>query len=250
MAEQIIGTRIVHLGETASTNSHVTGILKENRPVEGTVFIADYQTRGRGMDSNSWESEKGKNLTFSILLYPTFLLVEHQFRLNQVLSLGISDFVGEKVKDGKVTIKWPNDIYINDKKVCGTLIQNSVLGYSFDYAVAGIGLNVNQEVFRSPAPNPISLRNVTSMEYDLEETLSALCSAIDKRYAQLISIDPAALTEEYLERLYRYNQWQRFLIKGSEEEARIAGISAFGQLLLVNAGGKEWTCDVKEVRYL
>jgi BirA family transcriptional regulator, biotin operon repressor / biotin---[acetyl-CoA-carboxylase] ligase len=247
---QIIGSNIVHLSETGSTNEYIIQLLQRSRPDHGTVFITDNQTQGRGMDNNTWESEPGKNLTFSILLYPTFLPVDKQFSLNQAIALGISEFVKSKIVHENVTIKWPNDIYIHNKKVCGTLIQSSIMGQSFDHVVVGIGLNVNQSVFRSTAPNPVSLLNATQQEYDLEALLPELCINLDFRYQQLQSGEPGLIHSEYLSRLYRFNQWNNYSIKGAQFEARITGISEYGQLLLEGKEGKKWVCDVKEVSYL
>jgi len=250
MLQQIIGSSVIHLDETNSTNQFTIQFLKENRPAEGTVFIADNQTQGRGMDTNAWESEPGKNLTFSILLYPDFLPVERQFSLNQAIALGLSEFVRKKVIPGTVTVKWPNDIYINDKKVCGTLIQNSIIGQAFDYVVVGIGLNVNQVHFKNLVPNPVSLQNTTGLLYDLRKLLTELCTLLDIRYQQLKSGGSGSINTHYLSNLYRYNQWYRYSINGSEHEARITGISEYGQLLLENREGRCWVCDVKDVKYL
>jgi BirA family transcriptional regulator, biotin operon repressor / biotin---[acetyl-CoA-carboxylase] ligase len=250
MSNQIIGSQVIHLSETGSTNKYSMQLLKGGRPPEGTIVITDSQTQGRGMDTNTWESEPRKNLTFSIVLYPGFLPVEKQFSLNQAISLGLTDFVSKMVPAEKVTIKWPNDIYINDKKVCGTLIQNSVLGQKFDYVIAGIGLNINQVHFKSLAPNPVSMKNITGLEYNLDTLLNELCRILDNHYRQLKSGDSETIQKQYLSNLYRFNEWQQYSILGTECKARITGIGEYGQLLLQDSKENRYTCDLKEVVYL
>jgi len=241
---------ILSLIETDSTNACAFRLLKDSKPVEGTVIIAENQTQGRGMETNRWESAAGENLTFSMILYPGFLPVEKQFQLTQVISLGISDLVMEKSGAMAVTIKWPNDIYIDDNKVCGILIQNSIQGNHFEYVIAGIGLNVNQAMFPPSIPNPVSLKMATGQHFDLHEILQKLLQKLSSRYDQLRKGDAEGLRLEYLHRLYRNNAHHDYEIKGNRVKARITGISDFGQLMLMDVTGKEYICDLKEVKYL
>jgi len=173
--------KIIRLPETKSTNSYAIELLKQDRPKEGSVVITDHQTHGKGTDTNTWESEKGKNLTFSLILYPA-LGADQQFILNKAISLGIYDFLISILPNHKVSIKWPNDLYIGDKKACGILIQNSVLGNKLEYMVAGIGLNVNQILFTSNAPNPISLKMASGLDYNLDEYIQKLPTLIFNNY--------------------------------------------------------------------
>ncbi|NVO19997.1 MAG: biotin--[acetyl-CoA-carboxylase] ligase [Bacteroidetes bacterium] len=249
MFKQIIGSHVIRLPETASTNLHALRELNSHRPAEGSVYITDNQTQGRGLETNSWESEPGKNLTFSFILYPSFLPVDKQFRLNQCIALGISDFVKQMITD-RITVKWPNDIYYRDKKICGTLIQNSVIGSSFDYSVIGIGMNVNQAEFLSEAPNPVSMMNVLGIEQSLENLSLQLFQSLDRRYWQLMNGEFEKLSADYLNNLYRMGEIGKYMIHGIEEEARITGVSNYGHLLLKNVNGKSWSCDLKEVKYL
>ncbi len=250
MNSRIIGTTIQHLSETESTNSFAVQLLTGNRPAEGSIISTGFQTQGRGTDTNSWESEAGKNLTFSIILYPGFLPADRQFALNQAIALGITEFVKQKIRKLDVKVKWPNDIYIGDKKVCGVLIQNSILVNTFDYSVVGIGLNVNQTAFQSPAPNPVSLRMLSGLDYNLPELLIELSDLIDSRYHQLKSGSYDELNSDYLDSLYRISRWHQYLISGSEYKARITGITVYGQLILENETGRKWICDLKEVKFI
>jgi|WetSurMetagenome_2_1015567.scaffolds.fasta_scaffold137826_1 BirA family transcriptional regulator, biotin operon repressor / biotin---[acetyl-CoA-carboxylase] ligase len=247
---QLVGSNIVHLDETGSTNDYAIGLLKSSHPVEGTVITTRNQISGHGLENNSWESEPGKNLTMSLILYPKFLQPEKQSLLLMAISLGVYDLVHAKINSQPVTIKWPNDIYISERKVCGMLIQNSVTGDSFDYAVAGIGLNVNQDRFIGDAPNPVSMKMVAGKEFPPFELMMQLCKWLDSRYVQLRMGDHKGISEEYLSLMYRLNEWHIFEIRGRPTEARITGISRYGQLQLDERNGMRSECDIKEVKFL
>ena len=131
-----------------STNQYAQELLSKSKPVEGTVISAQNQHAGRGQIGSSWEAAPGQNLTLSIILYPQFLAIQHQFQLNQSISLGVRDFIAKYVQK-PVKIKWPNDIYVNEKKIGGILIQNTLSGSSIQSTIAGIGINVNQKHFES-----------------------------------------------------------------------------------------------------
>ena len=165
--------KIIRLVETDSTNNYLREQSAKARLPEGSLVIADFQTAGKGQVGNSWESEAGKNLMFSILLYPDFLPANRQFLISQIASLSVKETL-EKYTDS-VTVKWPNDIYWKDRKICGMLIENDLSGQYLYCSVVGIGLNINQEIFRSDAPNPVSLTQITGKTYDREDVWSASC---------------------------------------------------------------------------
>jgi len=242
-------TTIFRLTETESTNSAAIEMLSKGRPEEGLVVITDHQTKGKGTDTNTWESEKGKNLTFSLILYPAFA-ADQQFILNKAISLGIYDFLVDELPGKKISIKWPNDIYIGDKKACGILIQNSVLGTKLDYMLVGIGLNVNQTLFISDAPNPVSMKITTGKEYILDELLQKLLQSIFIRYAQVKPETNRKIEVEYQKALYRLNEWHNYLVKGLKVNARITGTNGYGQLLLETETENILVCDLKEVKFL
>ena len=148
------------LMETDSTNRHLTQLCDEQGTdiPEFMTVIAERQTAGKGQRGNSWESEDCKNITFSFVLYPTFIEARQQFILSQIISLSIKEELDEWAEG--ISIKWPNDIYWNEKKICGILIENDLLGHHIGRSISGIGVNINQEVFRSDAPNPVSLKQI------------------------------------------------------------------------------------------
>ena len=142
---------LVYLKETESTNKYLNDLCNKQCVGELTTVTTDFQTSGRGQRGNSWESERGQNLMFSFVLYPAFLKARKQFLLSQIISLAIKEELDTHVSD--VSIKWPNDIYWKDKKICGMLIENDLTGTHISRSIAGIGININQEAFTSPAPN-------------------------------------------------------------------------------------------------
>ncbi len=240
---------IIHLPEIDSTNSHAIGLLSKDRPKEGSVFVAVNQTHGKGMDINKWESEYGKNLTFSLILYPSFA-ADQQFILNKAISLGIFDFLKTEISGHKICIKWPNDIYIGDKKACGILIQNSVIGNKLDYVVVGIGLNVNQTLFISDAPNPVSMKMTTARDYNLDKILGSLLHCIFRRYAQVKPESTQKIENEYQKTLYRLMEWHDYFVRDAKIQARIRGTNPYGQLLLETKNEEVLACDLKEVKFV
>jgi BirA family biotin operon repressor/biotin-[acetyl-CoA-carboxylase] ligase len=250
MNKPVIGSHIIEIKETTSTNTYTDKLLLSEKPAEGTVIIAYKQTHGKGQDQNKWESEANKNLTFSIILYPEFLNPSEQFKITEVTSLGITDFIKTVIPSDKyIKIKWPNDIYVGDRKLCGTLVQNSIVGSKLTECIVGIGLNVNQKIFRSDAPNPVSLKQITDQNYDLQKNLADLCLCLDKRYNQLKNREFTKLETDYLSLLYRYNEWHDYIIQGEKLQARIIGITQYGQLKLESSDSKIYECGMKEVVY-
>lgn len=246
----IIGNEIIRLKETDSTNRYFMDWFSKERPAEGTVIIADNQTAGRGMDGTVWESAPGQNLTFSVVLYPDFLAPEAQFYLNKAISLGLSDAMHE-ILPGRddIRIKWPNDIYIGDKKLAGTLIQNGVKGPHFDFAVIGIGLNVNQDHFSGEAANPVSLKISAGRDFDLEEIFRITAKHLNLRYEQLKGAVKQQIDRDYLDILYRFRQLADFTYKGKLIRARITGVNRYGQLELEIPGDKIIEVDLKEIKF-
>src|ERR1035437_432254 len=202
--KQIIGNTIVRLKLTDSTNNYANSQIREKELVEGTVFLAYEQTSGRGQLKNTWESEPGKNLLFSIVLYPGFIEIRRQFMLSKVVTLGIYQAIHKYVDDLK--IKWPNDIYSGNLKLGGILIENSIMSGALKSSVIGIGLNVNQSIFNSNAPNPVSLQTLTNQHNDCEKILTEVLSGIDDYYALLRSGEEDKIDKEFISVLYRLNE--------------------------------------------
>lgn len=200
----------------------------------GTVIAARAQTAGRGQRGNSWEAEPGRNLTFSLLLRPQKLVAARSFELSMIVAIAIAEVL-EPLAEHPVEVKWPNDIYVNSRKICGILIENAFCGNRIERSVAGIGVNVNQEQFLSDAPNPVSLKQLTLREFPLEPLLATLCSRIiNDLEAYENNPDPEALSARYHNRLWRREGKHRWLdcITGEVLEAGIASVALSGHLTL------------------
>jgi len=194
-------SKIISVEQTTSTNWQLLQLSNEENLPEGTVLVAGYQTQGRGQGSKSWESEPGANLTFSIILYPLSINASQQFILSKAVSLAVYDFVSQYVPN--VSVKWPNDVYVGDKKIAGILIENFIIGDLMTKTIAGIGLNINQKRFSSDAPNPVSLWQLTGKTFVLEDCLKTLHEHIAARY-RMMTGNAEKLNSDYLQHLYRY----------------------------------------------
>jgi BirA family biotin operon repressor/biotin-[acetyl-CoA-carboxylase] ligase len=246
----MIGRKILNINKVNSTNSYVLELISTNQKLENeTVYISDNQIAGKGQGENLWESEPGKNLTFSIYLEPRFLNPADQFYLNISISLGIQKYVSSLVKE-KVWIKWPNDIYILNKKVAGILINHTISGQQLINSVVGIGLNMNQKLFISDAPNPGSLIHFTGKECNLDIALSDLLSSINDFYLMLKKSNIEKLTFQYFEVLLGYQQWREYNYQNQVIKAKITGISNFGTLLLIDDHKNRLECGFKEIEFI
>ncbi len=243
----MIGSTIVNLDTIDSSNNYAAKELLTKSLKEGTVFVAACQQSGRGQGSSFWESEKGLNLTFSIILFPHQLEVVRQFSLSKAIALGLADFLSDEVSN--VAIKWPNDIYVGDKKIAGILIETAISAGKFSRAIIGIGVNINQEKFTSDAPNPVSLKNITGKNYDLTEMLNRVCEKIDHRYSQLLERNSVIQTD-YENLLYRKNVLAKYSSDGGELEGRIIGVGTDGSLLIETIAGEVRSFQFKEVGFI
>ena len=249
----------IHWFDTVdSTNTRL--MAERDSLPDRNVYAALYQTAGRGQKGNRWESRAGENLTFSILFTPEALPAADQFILSQIVALGLTDYLAEKGL--AATIKWPNDIYTGDRKICGTLIEPVLAEGRVSAAVAGIGLNINQVQFDPTLPNPTSLACETGRQFDIREELPVLFGHIFGRYDRISS--PYARNgydAEYMEHLYRRGEWHAFEElpvsvvptehrSGSRIEARILGIDPDARILLEHRNGTIHTYGFKEIKYL
>ena len=225
-----MANKIIELDTTESTNTYAYNLLKQEKPPEGTIIWAKEQTHGRGRDKNTWESEKGKNLTMSLILYPTFMKIEEQFLLSKAISIALFDYLSKFLTN--VFIKWPNDIYINNDKIAGILIENSIIGNRFAHTIVGIGLNVNQVRFSSNVPNPTSLKLQSGRDFDLQECLYELNKSIKIRYEMLRSKNIGKINTDYLSHVYRYKILSTYRTKQDKFEARIIDIENNGVIVL------------------
>jgi len=223
------------------------------KPREGetmTVVYADEQTAGRGQGSNHWESEPGKNLTFSVLVHPTMVPVMRQFLLSEAGALALWDVLGQYLGADDVKMKWPNDIYWKDKKISGTLIETRLGGGHVKDCVYGTGIDVNQEKFVSDAPNPVSMKQILGHDVDLKELLNKIIDSFKKYYAAIENGEYAAISELYHSGLYRAHGFHRYKDKDREFEAAIVEVEDSGNLILRDREGCIRSYAFKEVASL
>lgn len=229
--------KIIHIEETDSTNRWLRNMEEDN----SLVVWAEYQTMGRGCGTNSWESERGKNLTFSVLLHPEQLPANLQFRLSMQVSLALCEALGRHI--GDLSIKWPNDIYWCNAKIAGILIENRLQGSIIIDSIVGIGLNVNQREFRSDAPNPISLWQICEHETDREQLLHDFLDALKGYLGRDVR-------SQYLSMLYRRKGFHPYTDSDGAFMAEIADVEDDGHLVLYDEEGRERRYAFKEVQFV
>lgn len=227
---------LIILPETDSTNNYLTQLCNEQQSAvrEFTTVIAERQTAGKGQRGNSWESEDCRNITFSFVLYPTFIEARRQFILSQIVSLSIKEELDEWTKG--ISIKWPNDIYWNEKKICGILIENDLSGHHIGRSISGIGVNINQETFRSDAPNPVSLKQITGQEHERYLILANIMRRL-KEYYILLQTDSSGnaancIAERYARSLFRREGFHRYADADGEFLARLLCVEPDGRFIL------------------
>lgn len=238
---------VITLPQVASTNTH----LKQHAAAleSGTVIVTPCQTAGRGQKGNSWESEPGKNLTFSMLIKEPQVPVEAQFAISEAVSLAIVDALSFHARG--FTIKWPNDIYHDDRKICGILIEHSLEEGRIAHTVIGVGLNVNQRVFVSDAPNPVALTHITGKEHNLAALLERVCGLIES-YCHFTPQRVAQQHKRYLELLYRGDGREHpfELPGGARVMATIVDVAPTGMLALRHHDGTLHHYAFKEVAFV
>ncbi|HCX99661.1 MAG TPA: biotin--[acetyl-CoA-carboxylase] ligase [Bacteroidales bacterium] len=246
MEKKPIGNTVKWFGELKSTNDYATSIAHFDGS-HGIVIASEFQSQGRGQRGNQWESEKGENLLFSIVLHPRFLEVRNQFLLSKAIALSLCDVLS--VFTNGVSIKWPNDIYIGNKKVAGILIEHSFSSIYLDTTIIGVGLNVNQSVFLSSAPNPTSLYLEFGQNFDIAVLLNSVCNAFNKRYAE-VEANQYRISENYLQNLFRYEVFHKYRALDQMFTAKIIGVRNSGELMLQTIEGERLEFAFKEIEYV
>ena len=239
----------IHLAETASTNSYARELPSDS----GTLLItADHQTAGRGQRGNTWESAAGHNLLFSLVVHPEEIPASLQFSLCELISVALCEVLARYVTD--IRIKWPNDIYHKDKKLCGILIEHDIEGTHLSRSIIGVGLNVNQTEFTSDAPNPISLRQILGREVEREALLETIATRFMELYTQHTSPTPTlsrtALHERYVRLLYRRDQHAPYRDVCGPFTATLRTVAPDGRLLLEDTQGQQRSYLFKEVEFV
>jgi BirA family biotin operon repressor/biotin-[acetyl-CoA-carboxylase] ligase len=228
-----IGQPFISFSQVGSTNDEARKAIQEGLATHGMAFFSSNQVAGRGQRGKSWSCTPGASVALSVLIKPDFLTVLQQFELNKTLALGVWDTIVFYTGEEWLRIKWPNDLYWKDKKLGGMLIESLLTSTGqWSWAVAGIGLNINQRTFDPSLPNPISLFEITGKEQDPSEVAHNLCAFLNKRIEQLRHKEADLLNTLYDQRLYKKNEKVKFRFDGREFSALVKGVSAQGELLL------------------
>lgn len=240
--------KLVHYTETESTNTLLKELLQRQEIDDEAVIYTDYQTSGRGQRGNVWESERGKNILFSMLIYPDMVKASEPFIISQLTSLAIKDILSQYTDN--ISIKWPNDIYYRNKKICGILIENSLAEDSISQSILGCGININQTVFYSDAPNPVSLKQITGKEYVIKDILAQIADRISYYYHQLQEGKSEAIITNYKSSLFRRDGFHLFDDGKITFYARIYDVENTGHIILKTNDNKLKSFAFKEIRYI
>ena len=242
-----VGKNCFKLDEISSTNDWLMSRISNQKFHEGTVVVTSVQTNGKGQRGSQWYSQPYKSLTFSVLLKPRFLSPIHAFDLSICVALALSDSLN-KLRTG-FKIKWPNDIYFEDKKIAGVLIENQMNRSVYQNAVVGIGLNVNQLHF-DDLSNAISLKQIIGLEFPVEKVMQHICESLEARYLMLRSGHFKDLKKAYMSNLYGLNQLQSFMVDNKKLNGKIIDVLRNGFLQIELMDGKICDYDIKEIKFL
>ena len=238
--------KLIYVPECHSTNSLLNELNDQAELPEGTVVITDRQTAGRGQRGNSWVTEPGLNLTCSILLRPRFILAKDQFQLNMTVSLAVALALKGMIPLA-IKLKWPNDIFVGDKKIGGILIESQLHGNFLSSSIVGIGINVNQRQFMHP--NASSLANFTGLTFELNAIFQKLMECLDAGYLDLRERNTPFLKQRYLEAMYKFREPQLFEARGENFTGIIHDVDDQGKLC-VESKGYTQSFSFKEVKFL
>ena len=248
---KLFGQQVIGLISTDSTNRYALQIIEEHKAINGMAILTDHQKSGMGYGSNHWESEPHKNLTVTFIYKPSQVLAADQFSLNKSVSLALHDMLMalNLPEHFKIKIKWPNDAYVDDKKIAGVLINNIIRGDLIEYSVIGIGLNINQIHFGTDIPNPVSIKMLTGENYDVHNMFRLLCHSMDKWFDIFSLKEFELINSEYQQNLYKLDEKSCFMADHIKFEGIIRGVDKYGMLILEVEGVRQ-DFAFKEVEYV
>ena len=239
-------SKVLKFDSLESTNIHAFQLAQQNKLEHGEIVLADFQESGKGQSGAYWLADKGKNLTFSLLLKHE-VSIQEQFLLTKMVAVGIKEFL-DSLSVGYVAIKWPNDILINNDKIAGVLIENSVQGEKINYSVLGIGLNVNQLKFPKFERKATSLASLIGHPMNLSNLLDRLLVHLERSFL-LMKENPEELSKKYISALYGFGKTMKFEDKEGAFEGMILSVQTSGKLQ-VNRAGTLKVYDLKEIRFI
>ncbi len=246
-----VGKVLLEFPNLPSTNAYAIELLSKSRPIEGTVISTANQTDGRGQIGSKWFSLPGENLTCSVILYPGFLNIKQQFMLNIITSLAALEAIQHYLPNHNCLVKWPNDLYVDNQKTGGILIQNSLQGQHIQSTVIGLGINILQKEFPKDIPNATSLKLLApDRSFSVENVLTLFCENLEKRYLQLKGGKQSHLKDSYLNHLLGFEKDRQFQKPdGTRFSGRITGITEDGRLIIFSEG-QDLFFSLKEVVFI
>lgn len=242
-----VGKNQIFLPSCHSTNDIAGEIIQNKEIIDGTVIFTDHQTAGKGQRGNKWESKVGENLLMSIILKTSFIALERQFDLSITVALSIFEAL-ESLEIINLTIKWPNDIYIKQKKIGGVLIENSILGSKINSSVVGIGINIHQSHFDNTKASSL-INEIPEMFFERKVIAEKICEFLEKNLNELKENKTISLRDKYLKNLLGINQLRLFKNEEGTFEGTIKGITEAGQLIVISQN-KEKYYNIKEIEHL
>lgn len=252
MKTLFVGQNSIHLNSVASTNSYASELLRQIKPIEGTLIYTFDQQNGRGQRGSGWESEANKNIALSLILNPTFLQADNQFLITKIISLSVADLMAEWLYpynlSSEIKIKWPNDIYVGNKKIAGILIENTLRENNIQSSIIGIGINFNQTEFIT-TKNATSLKILTNKEVELLPAVEQICEFMEARYLQLKTNKEENINCDYLQNLYRFEEWCNYSSKNQKFVGKIIGVSPSGKLQMELSSHEIKEFDLKEIMF-
>ncbi len=222
------GKQLFYYPSCKSTNQIAAELIQDKQAKHGALVWTDHQLAGRGQQGRSWESAPGQNIAASLILYPQWL-VSQQFYLNMAVSLAIREALQPFLSD-LVLIKWPNDIFVQNGKLVGILIQNSLMADKIHTSVVGMGINVNQKEFI--APRATSLAKEVNQQFSREEVLNLILRCMETRYQQLLSQDYEGIKSDYESYLLGKGERRIFSEKNEKFSGTITGVDESGKLII------------------
>jgi BirA family transcriptional regulator, biotin operon repressor / biotin---[acetyl-CoA-carboxylase] ligase len=220
---------ITILDSVDSTNNYAMATIREGMASHGMAIAAKIQTAGKGQRGKQWQMAPGENIALSLILRIADIKPPTQFCLSMAVSLGVNDFFS-KYAGNETKIKWPNDLYWRDRKAGGILIESVFKGKQWEWAVAGMGININQTAFDASLPNPVSLFQITGNKYDIRLLLEELYHAVIKRVQALSVEQTDSLLKEYNNHLYKLNELVKLKMDDGVFTTIIKGVALNGHL--------------------
>ncbi|WP_424963369.1 biotin--[acetyl-CoA-carboxylase] ligase [Ekhidna sp.] len=241
-----LGKKVVFLPQCHSTNDELATLAKNSKEPVGLVLYTHDQTKGKGQRGNIWVAEPGKNMLISVLLRPVFLDPQNQFYLNLITGLAIIDVLKEFIPSD-FTLKWPNDVYVQGRKIAGILIENNMRGSTLDSSIVGVGLNVNQQAFALPKATSMMIE--TGNSFSLNDVMEHFLLKLEKWYLKLKTGDRDTILDHYHQLLMWRGEKRNFRRADLEFYGEIVGIDQHGRLA-INHDGSLHYYGIKEVEFV